>query len=87
MLKKYKNKQIIVISNMDSPYFEEGVFVLKPSVVNEDDKIVNEANRIVSSYVKKLEPILSLKKKRLIYKIIVPIISVFAIICLSALIF
>lgn len=56
MLKKVKNKRIIVIDSVDSPYFERGVLILKDAAVYEDDKIMNEANKIITHYAKKYEP-------------------------------
>ena len=69
MLKKFKNRQIIVIDSIDSPYFEQGILILKDGTVKEDDKIVNEANRIVSSYTKKFESGFSSDKKGKKFKI------------------
>ena len=63
MLKKFKNRRIIVIDSIDSPYFEQGILILKDGTVKEDDKIVNEANRIVASYTKKFESGFSRKKR------------------------
>ena len=68
MLKKIKNRQIIVIDSIDSPYFEQGILILKDGTVKEDDKIINEANRIVASYTKKFENGFSSKKKGKLYK-------------------
>ena len=68
MLKKFKNRQIIVIDSIDSPYFEQGILILKDGTVKEDDKIVNEANRIVASYTKKFESGFSRKKKGKAFK-------------------
>lgn len=56
MPKKVKNRKIIVIDRINSPYFEQGVLILKDGTISEDDKIINEANKVVTEYVKKYEP-------------------------------
>lgn len=54
-MKEMDNKRVLILSDLESPYFEQTIFILKQDVIREEDKLVNEARAIVERYVKKYE--------------------------------
>lgn len=53
--KQGSQKQVLMLSDVPSPYFEEVIFVLKEQTVQESDRLLNEARGIVDTYIKRFE--------------------------------
>lgn len=49
------NRRAIILTETGSPYFEQGIFVLKENVVKEEEKLLNEARGVAERYAKKCE--------------------------------
>ncbi len=52
-MKKTTNKRVIILSDLDSGYFEQAVFYIKATARSSEDVLVNEANNIVNEFSKK----------------------------------
>ena len=54
-MKTTANRRILILSDLESPYFEQSVFILKENVVKEEEALLNEARSIVDKYIKRGE--------------------------------
>jgi len=54
-LKITDNRRAIILTETGSPYFEQGIFILRENVVKEEDKLLNEARSVAERYAKKCE--------------------------------
>ncbi|MBQ2897676.1 MAG: hypothetical protein IJE46_05085 [Clostridia bacterium] len=52
-MKKTTNRRVIILSDLDSGYFEQAVFFIKATVRSSEDVLINEANNIVNEFSKK----------------------------------
>ena len=48
-MKKTTNKRVIILSDLDSGYFEQAVFYIKATARSSEDVLVNEANNTLSN--------------------------------------
>lgn len=53
-MNKIKNSQIVTLSDTNSPYFKEALFILKDNIVASEEDLLNEAVKIVANYNTKL---------------------------------
>lgn len=54
-MKTTANKRVVILSELESPYFEQTIFILKENVIKEEEKLLNEARSIVDKYMKRCE--------------------------------
>ena len=54
-MKTTENKRVVILSNLESPYFEQTIFILKENVIKEEEKLLNEARSILDKYMKRCE--------------------------------
>ena len=54
-MKTTANRRILILSDLESPYFEQSVFILKENVGKEEEALLNEARSIVDKYIKRCE--------------------------------
>lgn len=52
-MKKTSNRRVIVLSDLNSGYFEQAVFYIKANAVSSEDILIKEANSIVDEFSKK----------------------------------
>lgn len=85
---KNLSKQVVILDNLSSPYIHQAIIILKDHAKGYNEKIITEAEKIVSSYFNR-EPILyknsDLSKKIFLLKctVIILSISLIASICLG----
>lgn len=80
-MKKTSNRRVIILSDLNSGYFEQAVFYIKANATSREDILINEANSIVNEFsrkyaVKKNSP--KSKKKYAAYRICAAILAFFA---------
>lgn len=47
---KNLSKQAVILDNLSSPYIDQAIIILKSNPIGQQDKIIEEAERIVASY-------------------------------------
>lgn len=47
---KNLSKQAVILDNLSSPYIDQAIIILKNNPIGQQDKIIEEAERIVASY-------------------------------------
>lgn len=47
---KNKEKKVIILDNLSSPFVAQAIIILKENIPDADDKIIKEAERIVSGF-------------------------------------
>ena len=52
-MKKTQNRRVIILTNLNSKYFEQAVFYIKSGAVCSEDLLIKEANSIVAEFSKK----------------------------------
>ena len=52
-MKKTSNRRVIILSDLNSGYFEQAVFYIKANAQSPEDVLINEANSIVNEFSKK----------------------------------
>lgn len=55
-MKKTINRRVIILSDLNSGYFEQAVFYIKANATSSEDLLINEANNIVSEFSKNYVP-------------------------------
>ena len=58
-----KNKKVFIMDNIQSPYVEQAIIILKDHAKGEQSDIVNEAERIVKEYLQNTSYLLATPKK------------------------
>lgn len=53
---KNLSKQVVILDNLSSPYIYQAIIILKNNPVGQHDKIIKEAEKIVSSYFDRKPP-------------------------------
>ena len=69
-MRETKKKQVIILSDLDSPYFEQTILILKKDASANQDRLVEEARRIVQRYILRYEACLSPQKKKTFQKVL-----------------
>ena len=52
-MKKTTNRRVIILSDLNSGYFEQAVFYIRKAARSSEDVLINEANNIVNEFSKK----------------------------------
>ena len=52
-MKKPRNRRVIILSDLNSGYFEQAVFYIKAGSDSPEDILMQEANKIVKEFSKK----------------------------------
>ena len=47
---KNLSKQAVILDNLSSPYIDQAIIILKNNPIGQQDKIIEEAARLVASY-------------------------------------
>lgn len=54
-MKKANRRRVIILSDLNSGYFEQAVFYIKAGTENKEDILICEANKIVEEFSKKYQ--------------------------------
>ena len=54
-MKITESKRIVILSDLSSRYFTQGIFVLRENVMIEEERLLNEAREIAEKYAKRCE--------------------------------
>ena len=74
---KNLSKQVVILDNLSSPYIYQAIIILKDNPSIQHDKIIMEAEKIVSSYFDKKSPTTSeMKNKNIALKCAVIFLSI-----------
>ena len=80
---KNNTKQVVILDNFSSPYIHQAILILKDYNPALEDKIIEEAERIVSGYLHPEKPSLKSEQKKLLpiimYSISLAALAVFII--------
>lgn len=77
-MKKTQNRRVIILTNLNSKYFEQAVFYIKSGAVCSEDLLIKEANSIVAEFSKKYSVPSKKEKKFAALKKCAAILGVFA---------
>lgn len=68
-MKKTQNKRVIILTDLNSKYFEQAVFYIKSGAVCSEDLLLREANSIVAEFSRRYSPSERPAKKIAAYKL------------------
>lgn len=78
-MKKPRNRRVIILSDLNSGYFEQAVFYVRAKSNSPEDVLIREANKIVENFSKKYSQTHKKAKKITALKKCAAILCVFAI--------
>ena len=61
-MKITESKRVVILSDLSSKYFTQGIFILRENVMLEEERLLNEARDVAEKYAKRCE------KSRLLVK-------------------